>query len=55
MTQPTTDPPASPPRPRRVTRYWPDGTEVTLDIEAALDRMVALVKRVQARQTAPDE
>lgn len=56
MTQPMTGPApeAMPPRPR-VTRYWPDGTQVTLDIEAALDRIVATVKRVQARQKAPDE
>ncbi|OUC96065.1 hypothetical protein CA984_16430 [Streptosporangium minutum] len=29
-------------------RYWPDGTQVTLEVEAALDRIVATVKRVQA-------
>lgn len=53
MTQPTTDPTAGNLRPRRVTRRWPDGTEVTLDTEAALDRIVATVRRVQARQVAP--
>lgn len=38
-----------PSQPRPV-RYWPDGTQVTLDIEAALDRIVATVKRVQAKR-----
>ena len=29
-------------------RYWPDGTQVTLDVEAALTRIVETVRRVQA-------
>ncbi|MEV4183104.1 hypothetical protein AB0J28_16900 [Streptosporangium canum] len=29
-------------------RYWPDGTQVTLDVEAALTRIVDTVRRVQA-------
>lgn len=37
-----------PPMPRRV-RYWPDGTEVTLAVEEALDRIVAVARRAQAK------
>ncbi|MDP9862206.1 hypothetical protein J2S55_001465 [Streptosporangium brasiliense] len=45
MTQPTAGDTADATPP---TRYWPDGTQVTLEVEAALDRIVATVKRVQA-------
>lgn len=37
-----------PPMPRRV-RYWPDGTEVTLAVEEALDQIVAVARRAQAK------
>lgn len=53
MHQPTVVPAAGNTRPRRVTRYWPDHTEVTPEVEDALDRIVATVKRVQARQQTP--
>ncbi|WP_326825436.1 hypothetical protein [Streptosporangium sp. NBC_01756] len=38
-----------PPRSRPV-RYWPDGTEVTLSVEAALDRIVAVARHAQDRR-----
>ncbi|MFF0243954.1 hypothetical protein ACWEU6_05205 [Streptosporangium sandarakinum] len=47
---PTADDHVMPPTPP--VRYWPDGTVVTLDVEAALDRIVETVRRVQAKQRA---
>jgi hypothetical protein len=41
------------PKAPRPVRYWPDGAQVTLDVEEALDRIVETVERVQAKMQAP--
>ncbi|MGI5493898.1 hypothetical protein [Microtetraspora malaysiensis] len=43
MDQPTND------LPRREVRHWPDGTEVSAETEAAIDRIIATVRRAQAK------
>lgn len=49
----TPDPTPEPENRPRPTRYWTDGTEVTLDVEEALDRIVETVRRIQNRLQAP--
>jgi hypothetical protein len=50
--EPSVESPVMPPRTHPV-RYWPDGTQVTLEVEEALDRIVETVRRVQAKMQAP--